>query len=79
MKTIAKFALFLATMAFLTAVSLFLVCSFCLTWPIMRKSPRERRIRAVAETAAAMTSMVQIFAQERSEREDMESVHPDEG
>lgn len=70
MKTIAKFALFLATMAFLVSVSLFLMCSFCLTWPIMRKSPREQRIRATAETAAAAVSMIQIFAAQQRKDND---------
>ena len=65
LKTVAKFALFLATMAFLTATSLFLFSAWALTWPLMRKSPREQRIRATAEAAAACVSMIQVYAQQR--------------
>lgn len=55
---IGKLTLLLAATAFLTAVSLFLLGSYILTWPILRKSPRERRIAASVELATAGMAML---------------------
>ncbi len=57
-----RFALTLATMGFLITVSLFLVASYLLTWPLLRTSPRERKLRASAEVAAAVMGAIQAFA-----------------
>lgn len=58
---LGRFALLLATAAFLTAVSLFLVGAFLSTWPILRKSPRDARIRATADLASAAVTAIAAF------------------
>lgn len=58
---LGRFALTLATMGFLITVSMFLVASYLMTWPLLRTSPRERRLRASAELAAAVMGAVQAF------------------
>jgi cytochrome c oxidase assembly factor CtaG len=55
-------ALWAATMAFLAGVSLLLVGSFLLTWPILRKSPRDRRIKATMDFAAAGLTLMTVFS-----------------
>jgi hypothetical protein len=57
-----RFALTLATMGFLVTLSLFLMASYMLTWPLLRTSPRERRLRASAELASAVMGAIQAFA-----------------
>lgn len=66
---LGKLALFVATAAFLTSVSLFLLGAFCLTWPIMRKSPKERRIAATVNLAQAGLTTIQAFAREHETRD----------
>lgn len=48
-----KLALLAATAAFLTAVSLLLLGSFLITWPVLRKSPRDQKIQAATNLASA--------------------------
>ena len=60
-KGLGRLALFTATAAFLTTVSLFLLGAYLLTWPILRKSPREQRIRATAELAASVVTAIAVF------------------
>jgi cytochrome c oxidase assembly factor CtaG len=54
----------LATMAFITGLSLLIVASYFLTWPILRKSPRERRIKATMEFASATLALLSTFSAE---------------
>ncbi len=61
LKGLATFAFWAATLAFLTGVSLFLLGSFIATWPIMRKSPRNRRIKASMDLAAAAMTALTAF------------------
>lgn len=63
-KGLGSLAFLAATAAFLTAVSLFLLGSFLATWPILRKSPRERRIKATADLAAATIAAIGAFTKE---------------
>lgn len=55
-------AFFAATMAFLTAISLLLFGSFLMTWPLLRKSPRDRKIKAATDLAVAGMTAIQAFA-----------------
>lgn len=60
-KFVGKFALLSAGMAFLTAVSLFLLGSFLLTWPVLRMTPRDRRVRAAVDLLSAGMTAMQVF------------------
>lgn len=60
-RTTANLAFLAATMAFLVSVSLFLSGAFLATWPILRHSPRDRRLRAIAELAAAAMAAATAF------------------
>lgn len=60
-----RFALFLAVMAFLTAVSLFVGGAFLATWPIMRVSPRNRRLQSLVGLAVALMSVVRAYNLDR--------------
>ena len=68
-KGIGRLAFMLATMAFLASVSIFLIGAFLMTWPIMRRSPREQRLMATAELAAAAIGAVRTFAPSQEVRE----------
>lgn len=57
-----RFALLLATMAFLVGVSLFIVGSYILTWPILRLSPRDQKIAALTDVAAAGMKLMTVFS-----------------
>lgn len=61
-KGAGRIALWLATMAFLSAVGLFVVGSFLLMWPILRMSPREKRIKATMDFASAGMTMLTAFS-----------------
>lgn len=61
-KGLGRLAVWAATAAFLTAVSLFIVGSFLMTYPILRKSPREQRIKVTADLAVAAVAAIQAFA-----------------
>jgi hypothetical protein len=58
---LGKLTLLLATTAFLTAVSLFLLGSYLMTWPILRKSPRNQRIEATINLAQAGMALLTTF------------------
>lgn len=60
-KTLGKLALLAATAALLTAVSLLLVGSYLMTWPVLRKSPRNRRIQATVELATAGMALLMAY------------------
>lgn len=54
----------LAATAALTAVSLLVLSSFALTLPILRLSPRNRRIRAGTQLVSAVLVAMQAFSPE---------------
>lgn len=66
MRTIAslfgKLILLIAAMAFITGASLFVVGGYLATWPIMRASPRGRRVQAVSALALAVLALARAFA-----------------
>ena len=57
-----RFAIWLATMAFLAAVSLFIIGGFLLTWPLLRMSPRDRRIKATVDFATSTMALATVFS-----------------
>lgn len=59
---LAGFALLAAGLAFVTAVSLLLLGSFIATWPIMRRSPRDRKVRAMVDLASSVMVALSAFA-----------------
>lgn len=67
-----RFTLMLASAAFLTAVGLLVLGSWLVTFPIMRLSPRERRIRATVDLAAATVATLGAFADKPSRQLDGE-------
>lgn len=67
-KGLGRFALTLATMAFLAAVSLFVLGGFLLTWPILRLSPRDRKIKATMDLAQSAMTMLTVFSQDSVEK-----------
>jgi cytochrome c oxidase assembly factor CtaG len=50
---LGRMAILAATAALLTGVSLLVGGAFLMTWPLLRKSPREQRLQAATEMAAA--------------------------
>lgn len=56
-----KFALFIAVMALLTGVSLFVGGAYLASWPIMRVSPRNRRVQALMGLAIAVMATARAF------------------
>lgn len=59
---LGKLALWGASLAFLTGVSLLLLGAWLATFPILRLSPRQRRIEATMEMASAAMKLVSTFA-----------------
>ena len=57
--------LLLASMAFLTGVSLFVVGAYLATWPLMRKSPRNARMQSVIDMAVALMGVVRAYGLDR--------------
>lgn len=61
-RALGNLALLAVSMALLSAVSLLLFGSFLLTWPILRKSPKEKRLQATVQLASAVLTTVQAYA-----------------
>ena len=60
-KTVGKLFLLAAATAFLVCVSLLLIGSYLLTWPVLRKSPRQRKLQASMELASAVVTFMSAF------------------
>ena len=58
---LGRMMLTVATMAFLAGVSLFIVGSYLMTWPILRLSPRNRRLQVATQLASAVLATVREF------------------
>jgi hypothetical protein len=67
---LGKLALAAATMAFLTAVTLLVASAFLTTFPLLRISPRERRLKAAVELAGAGLAMMGAVAAGRGDTDD---------
>lgn len=61
---VGRFALFLASMAFLTAVSFFVIGAYVASWPITRISPRNRRMQSVVGLAVAGVTVARAWGLE---------------
>jgi len=48
-----KLALLLVSLTVITGVSLLLFGSYILTWPVLRLSPRDRKVKSLVDLAAA--------------------------
>jgi hypothetical protein len=60
-KFLGQIVLFLASMALITGLSLFLVGSYLLTWPVLRLSPEERRTKALLQAGVALMGVLQAY------------------
>lgn len=56
-----KFALFVAGMALLTFISLFVAGAFLASWPILRVSPRNRKITSLMGLSVAVMSVARAY------------------
>lgn len=68
MKSIARglghVAMFTVAAALITVASLFIMGAYLTTWPILRTSPRNRKVRATVDLASAGMTFLSIFQQE---------------
>lgn len=60
-KLVGIILLFLASMAFITGISLFVAGGFLATWPLLRMSPSDRRTRALVQAGVTFMALVQAF------------------
>lgn len=67
---LARLALLACTASFLTAVSLLLIGSFLMTWPVLRKSPRDQKLAATVDMATAAMVLLSKFRPESSPTSD---------
>jgi hypothetical protein len=58
---VGKFALFLAGMAFLTAASFFVLGAYLASWPIMRISPRNRKMTSLIGLAVSAMAVARAY------------------
>jgi hypothetical protein len=65
---LGRLALFLAGAAFLAALSLLVLGSWLVAFPILRKSPRERRRRAAVDLASNALQLLMTFQGSMAER-----------
>ena len=58
--------LILASMAILTGLSLFVVGGFLTTWPIMRMSPQNRRVKSVMDLAVSLMALARAYGKDEN-------------
>lgn len=63
-KAFGGFVLLVTAMAFITAISLFVVGAWLTSWPILRLAPSGRRKQAVMNVAVSLFTLAQAFAPE---------------
>lgn len=78
-KFAGKFALFIAGMALLTFISLFVVGAYLATWPIMRVSPRSRRLTSLMELATAAMGAARAYGLDKFTEPGEEAPGPEPG
>lgn len=69
---LGSLAIWAASLAFITAVSLLLLGSWLATFPLLRINPRQRRLEAGMEIASAMFKLASTFTQQ-SDQTDTEN------
>lgn len=52
-RAVGGFALITVSLGIVAVLSLFMLGSYLLTWPILRMSPRDRRIKVIIDLAQA--------------------------
>jgi len=58
---VGKLAVLLVSLTVITGVSLLLFGSYLLTWPVLRLSPRDRKVRALVDlTQAALAALAAL-------------------
>ena len=60
-RLLGSMVLFLASCAVLTAVGLFVVGAYLSTWPVLKISPRNRRLQAMIAVAVAMVGLAREY------------------
>jgi len=64
-----KFAFLLVSLAVISGVSLLLFGSYILTWPVLRLSPTNRKVKAMVELmGAAMAALAALQPEKTDER-----------
>lgn len=58
---LGKCILFLASCALVTFISLFVVGAYLTTWPIMRVSPRNARMKALMDLAVSGMALARAY------------------
>lgn len=61
---IGRLLLLLASAAFITFLSLFVIGAYLATWPVLRLSPKDRRITALTGLGTAVLTAVRAYAPE---------------
>lgn len=74
---LGQFALLLVSMALLVVMSLFVIGSFLLTWPLHRLSPRDKRLRASVGFASSGMTLLTAYS-DGSIRKMMETATEDD-
>lgn len=63
---LGRFILFIAGLALVVAISLFVFGSFVLTWPILRLSPRDRTLRATVNFASSAMTLFTVVGEKKA-------------
>ena len=65
-----KFAFLLVSLTVITGVSLLLFGSYILTWPVLRLSPANRKVKAMVDlTAAVMAALATLQPEDKNGRD----------
>jgi len=64
-----KMAFLLVSLAVITGVSLLLFGSYVLTWPVLRLSPTNRKVRAMVDLMGAAMAALAALQPEKSQDE----------
>jgi len=65
LKFLGRILVIFATMTFIAGISLFVVGSYLLTWPLLRLSPRDRKVQALVNAATAGFGLLTVVAKEQ--------------
>lgn len=65
LRLLGRWAVILATTAVLSVASLMVFGTFLITWPILRMSPRDRRLRVTADLVSQLMTTVAVYSAER--------------
>lgn len=74
LRFLGKTILSLALLAFVAAVSLFVVGSYIVTWPVLRLPPKSRKRAAMLQAGVSLFALSQAFAPEDNPEDPSEVV-----